>query len=177
MATSDLPFGSEFSPSQVDLSEILDLAHNYAGDPDGFETAVRALYFEKEYSPAKLANNTNLAMRAYGLIDDEINLTQVGRQLYNLRKNLPALYRELARHILLNLHGAVLVQCVQDIQAAGEKADLAKLREWLAEKGIHFPPGGKHPSIMRLWLQKAGVFTSGWTVDDTALKSIPRRRL
>lgn len=176
MARSDLPFGSEFSPSQISLPEILDLAYKYAGDPDGFETAVRALYFEghetSEYNRAKLANNTNLAMRAYGLIDEEVHLTDVGKKLYDLRKDEPALYRELARHILLNLHGVTLVQCLQDVQASGEKVDLVKLREWLAERGINFPRGGKHPSIMRLWLEKAGVFTSGWVVDEGVLKAI-----
>lgn len=36
----------------------------------------------------------------------------------------------------------------------------------MEERGIHFPPGGKHPSIMRLWLEKAGVFKQGWQVDE-----------
>lgn len=29
---SDLPFGSEFSPSQIDLPELLELAITHAGD-------------------------------------------------------------------------------------------------------------------------------------------------
>lgn len=176
MATSDLPFGSEFSPSQISLLEVLDLAKRYAGDVEGFETAIRALYFEdhatSEYNRAKLANNTKLGMIAYGLIDRQVNLTEIGTKLYELRKDEHALHRELARHILLKLRGVTLVQCVQDIQTSGEKVDLVKLRQWLGERGIHFPSGGKHPSIMRLWLEKAGVFTSGWTVDEVALKQI-----
>lgn len=176
MAKSDLPFGSEFSPSQISLSEVLDLAHKYAGDPERFETAVRALYFDRhetdEHNRAKLANNTNLAMRAYGLIDEDVQLTEVGKKLYDLRQDEPALYRGLARHILLDLHGVTLVQCVQDIQTSGEKVDLVKLREWLADRGIHFPRGGKHPSIMKLWLKKAGVFTNDWTVDEVVFQAI-----
>jgi len=53
-----------------------------------------------------------------------------------------------------------LVQCVQDMHAGGEIVDLVKLREWMAERGIHLPRGGKHPSMMRLWLEKAGVFAA-----------------
>ena len=147
-----------------------------AGDVRGFEAAVRARYFEghatSEYNRAKLANNTKLGMIAYGLVDRRVNLTELGAKLYGLRKDESALYRELARHILLKLHGVTLVQCVQDIQASGEQVDLVKLRQWLGERGIHFPSGGKHPSIMRLWLEKAGVFRGGWTVDETALKQI-----
>ncbi|MEI6390344.1 MAG: restriction endonuclease [Verrucomicrobiota bacterium] len=82
------------------------------------------------------------------------------------------LHSELARHILLNLHGMTVVQCVQDIVAAGEDVDLTKLREWLDERGVHFPRGGKHPSMMRLWLEKAGVFTSRWLVSDARLKEL-----
>src|SRR5438552_960078 len=58
------------------------------------------------------------------------------------------------------------------MQAAGETVDLVKLREWLAERGIHFPRGGKHPSMMRLWLERAGVFRRGWNVDEARLQHI-----
>src|SRR5690606_37536091 len=63
-------------------------------------------------------------------------------------------------------------QCVLDMQTAGEDVTLISLREALEDRGIHFPRGGKHPSIMRLWLERAGIFTSGWRVDEIALKSI-----
>lgn len=58
------------------------------------------------------------------------------------------------------------------MQVAGETVTLNKLRDWLAERGINFPPGGKHPSIMRLWLEKAGVFASGWRVDEARLQNV-----
>lgn len=32
MQKSDLPFGSEFSPSQIDLPELLELAMTHAGN-------------------------------------------------------------------------------------------------------------------------------------------------
>jgi len=111
-------------------------------------------------------------MIAYGLVDRDARLTEFGEKLYALRDQPDKLHAELARHILLNLHGMTLVQCLQDIQSAGETADLVKLREWLEERGIHFPRGGKHPSMMRLWLEKAGVFTSGWNVSAAKLKEL-----
>jgi site-specific DNA-methyltransferase (cytosine-N4-specific) len=174
---SDLPFGSEFSPSQIQLKTVLGLAHEHGGDWKAFEDAIREAYFEhktetSEYNRRKLANNTKLAMIAYGLIDRDANLTEFGRRLYAVRDDEAVLYRDLARHILLNLHGATLVQCVQDIQASGEAVDLIKLRLWLEERGIHFPRGGKHPSIMRLWLENAGVFSSGWNVSEAKLEEV-----
>jgi hypothetical protein len=173
---SDLPFGSEFSPSQIELTVVLEFAKEHGGDWKALEAAVKSRYFSQnatsDYNRGKLANNTKLGMIAYGLVDRDARLTEFGEKLYALRDQPDKLYAELARHILLNLHGMTLVQCLQDIQSAGETADLVKLREWLEERGIHFPRGGKHPSMMRLWLEKAGVFTSGWNISAAKLKEL-----
>ena len=45
MARSDLPFGSEFSPAQIDLANLLELAHEHGPDWKAFENAVRERYF------------------------------------------------------------------------------------------------------------------------------------
>ncbi|MBI2913803.1 MAG: restriction endonuclease [Chloroflexi bacterium] len=177
MAKSDLPFGSEFSPSQVELSEVLDLARRHGGDWKAFEAAVRARYFESyptsDYNRGKLANNCKLGMIAYGTIDRDAQLTDFGERLWQFRDSPHVLYGELARHILVDLHGLALVQTAQDMEARGEKVTLNKLREWLGERGIVFPRGGKHPSIMRLWLERAGVFfTNSWRVNGERLGEI-----
>ena len=173
---SDLPFGSEFSPSQIDLPILLELAHQHGGDWKAFEAAVKSKYFAAnpttDYNRGKLANNCKLGMIAYSIINRDASLTDFGKKLHSIRADAATLHAELARHILLNLHGMTLVQCVQDIQACGETVDLIKLREWLEERGIHFPRGGKHPSMMRLWLERAGVFTSGWNLSPTRLKEL-----
>lgn len=176
MPKSDLPFGSEFSPSQIDLTKVLQFAKRHGGNWRAFEDAIREQYFDghktTEYNRRKLANNTKLGMIAYGLIDRDGNLTEFGSRLYTLRLDEAALYREFGKHILLNLHGTNLVQCIQDMEASGETVDLVKLREWLDDRGVHFPRGGKHASIMRLWLEKAGVFASGWRVDEVKFKEV-----
>ena len=176
MQRSDLPFGSEFSPSQIDPTHVLELAKEHSGNARAFEQAILETYFSKnktnDYNKGKLANNAKLGMIAYGVIDRDVHLTELGERLYLIRDDKAKLYEELARHILLNLHGITLVQCVQDIQAAGETVDLVKLREWLEQRGIHFPRGGKHPSMMRLWLEKAGIFVSGWRINEEKLQQI-----
>lgn len=173
---SDLPFGSEFSPSQVELPIVLTLAKKYGGDWKAFEGAVMSRYFAKhdtsDYNRRKLANNTKLGMCAYGLIDRDANLTELGKELYRLKDNTAKLHETLARHILLDLNGAALVQCIQDMHAAGERVELVSIRQWLEDRGIHFPRGGKHPSIMRLWLEQAGVFVDGWRIDEARLREV-----
>ena len=173
---SDLPFGSEFSPSQIELPRVLEIANTHGGDWKAFENKIRISYFDSyntnDYNKGKLANNTKLGMIAYGLIDRKANLTKIGRKLYNIRNDNEYLYKEFARNILLNRQGINLVQCVLDIQAAGKTVTLLELRKWLDERGIHFPRGGKHPSIMRLWLEKAGVFFNGWRVNEKQLEQL-----
>ena len=181
---SDLPFGSEFSPSQIDLPSLLEIVHTNQGDPKKLEAAIMAQYFsahakrsddtdDKEYNRNKLANNCKLGLIAYGIVDRSATLTDFGQSLYNLKNNEPKLFAELGRHILLNLNGMKLVSCIQEMTAAGDEVTLDTLREGLQARGTHFPRGGKHPSIMRLWLAKAGVFIGkGWQVDSIRLREV-----
>lgn len=182
MKKSDLPFGSEFSPSQIELPYVLELADDHGGDWHAFEDAVRLTYFDSHgagddesarYNRGKLANNTKLGMIAYGIIDRDANLTDFGRELLALKGDDAKLYDALAKHILLNLNGMTMVRCLQDMVAAGESVNLTTLREGLAERGVHFPRGGKHPSIMRLWLAKAGVIVGNrWQVDPHRIEDV-----
>lgn len=177
MPRSDLPFGSEFSPAQINLSELLEFAHENGANWKAFEDAVRDRYFAEhktsDYNKGKLANNTKLSMRAYGLIDEkDTTLTQAGQHLYDIREDKAALYEAFGRHILKHCQGMNFVQCVLDMQAAGEDIDLNKLRRWLEERDIIVPRGGKHMSTLRLWLEKAGVFVSRYRVDQARLNEI-----
>lgn len=177
MTRSDLPFGSEFSPSQIDLVHLLELAKSFGSDWNGFEAAVRERYFSghhtSNYNQRKLANNTKLSMRAYGLIGGkDAELTAAGKTLLALSKDRAALYEEFARHILLHCQGMNFVQCVLDMRSAGENINLSTLRKSLEERGLSVPRGAKHMSTLRLWLEKAGVFVTGYRVDHRRLGEI-----
>lgn len=177
MQRSDLPFGSEFSPTQIDLSVLLELAQQHGADWRAFEDAVRKQYFAghktSAYNRGKLANNTKLSLRAYGLIGKrDTTLSEVGNALYDLRDNPHALYENFARHILKNCQGMNFVQCILDMQAAGEDVNLNKLRHWLLERGIVVPRGAKHMSTLRLWLEKAGIFVARYRVDRARLNVV-----
>jgi len=136
MPKSDLPFGSEFSPNQIDLPQVLTLVAKHSGDKAAFEDVIRNTFFKdnntNERNKRKLAMNLRLSLKAYQIIDNDMVFTDFGASLYQLRDTTDKLYAELATHILFHLNGLTLVQCV----------------EWLQERGIHFPRGGKHPSMM-----------------------------
>ena len=177
MPRSDLPFGSEFSPAKVDLAVLLELAYRHGADWKAFEHAVRNRYFAahktSDYNKDKLANNTKLALRAYGLVsENDSTLTKTGQALYDLRHDEATLYEAFGRHVLKHCQGMNFVQCLLDMQVAGENINLNSLRRWLEERGITVPRGGKHMSTLRLWLEKAGVFVSGYRVNQTRLNEI-----
>lgn len=177
MPRSDLPFGSEFSPAQIDLPVLLELAHQHGADWRAFEQAVRDRYFAghstSDDNKAKLANNTKLSMRAYGLVGEkDTTLTEVGEALHDARDDEGVLFEAFGRHILQRCRGMSFVQCLLDMQAAGEDINLNKLRRWLRERGIKVPRGGKHMSTLRLWLEKSGVIVSGYRVDQGRLGDI-----
>lgn len=174
---SDLPFGSEFSPSQVELPRVLELAWEHGGNSQILQKAIQKEFFAKHGGGSadnqrKLAMNCRLGMQAYGLIDKEAKLTEFGIEIYEIRYSA-ALYDKFAAHILLNLNGMALVRCIQEMTIAGERVTLEALRLALEERGIHFPKGGKHPSMMRLWLERSGVFVgSSWRIDENRINEL-----
>src|SRR5262249_3338097 len=82
-----LPFGSEFSPSQVDLPRLLKIIEEYAGDFSAIEGAILKAYFSKhggednkkaERNRRTLAMNCRLGLQSYGIVDGTGNLTTLG---------------------------------------------------------------------------------------------------
>src|SRR5205823_2646772 len=86
-----LPSGGEFSPRQIDLRRVLQIAAEHDGDRKAAEEAIRDTYFstaaEAHLDPAKRreqqrkrAGNVLIGMRTYGLYDRG-RLTDLGRAL------------------------------------------------------------------------------------------------
>ena len=173
----DLPFGSEFSPNQIDLSEVLEICKENEGKRDAVEAAILVRFFSAHghgnaENRKKLAMNCRLGLKNYGIIDDACNFTDFGAKLYAHRTHAEKMYESLAKHILLNLNGMAFVQCIWDMQTSLQKVTLETLKPELEIRGITYPAAGKHPSIMRLWLEKAGVFSSKWNINHDRIQEI-----
>src|SRR5690348_10855292 len=117
---SDLPSGANFSPNEVELAEVLEFAHANGGNRKAVESAIQERYYEpKTETPAdqkpKLAYNVANGMEKYGVINNDGSLTPLGNELYKLRGNSAKLHEAFARHILVNLKGSVLLECIRDM--------------------------------------------------------------
>ena len=174
-----LPFGSEFSPSQIDLPALLEICQKNTGDPDALEAAILKQFFSKHghgnpENRKKLAMNCRLGLKNYEILDEAWNFTPLGLTLYSLKSQPEEMYQAFAKYILLHLNGMGFVQCIQDMHASLQRVTLETLKPEMEVRGITYPSGGKHPSIMRLWLEKAGVFSSvqKWAVNPEKLKEI-----
>jgi len=180
--TSDLPFGSEFSPSQINLPDVLEMVVAHEGDIASIESAIRVKYFlghgsknpvKSEKNQKILAMNCRLGLQAYGIVGENGKLTSFGLNLREQTKNETALYELFARHILINLNGMRVVQCVLDMVAAGEKITLETLENALRMRGMAIAKISRHLSSMRLWLQKSGVVGNSWQdIDPLKLKDV-----
>ena len=168
----NLPFGSEFSPSQIQLSELLDFCNEADGNKEKLESMILAKYFAGQIQAETKAMNSRLGLQSYLLLDDSCHLTAIGRKLLSLKDNEQELYKEFAKHILLNVNGLAFINALDSVNKSGETITLAKMPVQLKPYGIVYPKGGKHPSILRLWLDFTGLTNKKWQVDREILNEI-----
>ena len=105
---SEIPFGAQFSPNQVNLPRLLGIVTSAAGNRNQITEAIRDEFFAShaENQQWKLADNTVLALRAYQLLDDEgARPTPLALELYGLVDHPQAMYERFARHLLTDLRG------------------------------------------------------------------------
>jgi site-specific DNA-methyltransferase (cytosine-N4-specific) len=167
---SEIPFGAQFSPNQVDLPGLLRIIHDCAGDRNKTTEVIRDDFFatHSQAQRWKLADNTVLALRVYGLLDEDgATPTTLAGELLAIATTPDMLYERFAKHILVNLRGIPFVETLEIMQTAGEKITLHTLRKRLEQRGLHVPRGAVHLSSMRLWLAQAGIF-------DASVKGGPR---
>ena len=172
MAKSDLPFGAQFTPNQIQLSRVLQIIHNHAGNRTEIERVIANEFFGGK---TELSENTFLALRAYRLLTENENdprPTSLASELLATAKSEDDLYWQFGRHILLNLHGYDLVQTILDMERAHEEVRLLTIHARLADRGIRFSASGTYISGMRLWLEKAGIFSEGYNVDIERLEHL-----
>src|SRR5258708_24527124 len=172
MAKSDLPFGAQFTPNQIQLSRVLQIIHDHAGNRTEIERVIANEFFGGK---TELSENTFLALRAYRLLTENENdprPTSLASELLATAKSEDHLYWQFGRHILLNLHGYDVVQTILDMERAHEEVRLLTIHARLADRGLGFSASGTYISGMRLWLETAGIFTEGYNVDIERLEHL-----
>jgi site-specific DNA-methyltransferase (cytosine-N4-specific) len=81
----------------------------------------------------------------------------------------PQVYEDFARHILISRGGIRVVEGVREMAREGRVITGDSLAEYLSGQGFRVTIHNTAINSLRMWLEKAGVFSAGWTLDDEAL--------
>lgn len=173
---NNFPNASEFSPKILKLNILLELCKKNEGKPEEFISEVLNTFFS-EYaadSQKQLTGNCRAALVAYGILHQgKIELTEFGEELYNERLDSSKLHDMLARHILLNLNGLVLIDAIKDMNIANEKVTNENIITKLNTLGFNMSKSSKKINTMKTWLAKAGVFEgTSWRINHTKLNAL-----
>jgi len=169
---SDLPFGDAFSPAQLDteageytkLAAVLELVGEHEGEEAEFKSVVAERFFESSRNPEERARLVVLGLKnqGYQLVTDDFRFTDLGERLYELRDDEDQLYREFARHILLNLHGRQVIDIIRDLQSSGQDTTADEIKDALGRYyDIRIGETSNHWSQMRGWLAEAEILNTG----------------
>ena len=172
---SDIPVGSQFTPKLVDLRAFLQVLVEESGYPDRmrpriWKPPVRIAPVRE--APTERRENLPLeAARQYGLLDDDYRATPFAQRLAALAGR--DLYVAFARHILLELGGLRVVEGAQqmtlDKHITGVSVTGDSLAAYLSSQGFRVGIHNTQINAMRMWLEKAEIFSKGgWKVDPDA---------
>jgi hypothetical protein len=174
-----LPAGAEFSPGQIELRELLELAGTHKGDRAALREAIRERWFSDAapklaHDPAarleqqlKRAGNVVIGLKNYGLYDSKTRaLAPLGEQLRATASD-DEMHELLARHILLNLHGDLVMKAIRSLKKRDIKPTKLNLMSQLRQDGLTLPPATTHHTVLLDWLEEAGV------VSRTSKQAIP----
>lgn len=174
MESNKLPFGTQFSPEQIDLRWLLDIALEFDGKQNKeLITAIAQKFFSEKATPEKLGENTCIAMKSYGLIAGRttVQITDTGKKLQRIAAD-SQLYQAFAKHILLNLNGLVLIETLVSMDDSGDDLSNANINKALSQKGFDLKQTSNNVQVMKLWLAKADIVVGNWRVNEIALKAL-----
>lgn len=174
MNVNELPFGTQFSPEQINLRRLLELAQEYTGKTNKeFVEQIAQEFFPQKASPEKLAGNTSISLKSYGVVTGRniIEITELGRNLLSITDD-EQLKKAFAKHILLNLNGLVFVETLRRMYINGDSLTNANINIALIHQGFQLQQTSNNVQVMKLWLSQAGIILGDWKINEAALKEL-----
>lgn len=170
MADFKLPYGAEFSPDKISLSEVLHIASESEGK--NANEMVKKLD-EKYFNNQTMAANCKNSMVAYGILQTGggVALSQFGNELISLSSDEDR-YDAMAKHILTYLNGMMFIEAIRTLRISGTRPSLERLTETLVLMGCEpLSRTNKYVATMKIWLEKANVL-DGWDIKEKKLSML-----
>jgi site-specific DNA-methyltransferase (cytosine-N4-specific) len=175
MKRDELPYGSQFSPNVVDLRRAIQLiVDNENKDSSSLITNIANSFYSTvaKNSQRDMANNCRTSLVAYGILGDGggVHITDLGKMLFAIPDD-SQLYDAFARHILQNLNGLAIIDCIRELNRAGETVTNESMISTLNKRGFNYAKTANNAQVMKLWLEKAGVLVK-WRIDENKIAEL-----
>lgn len=170
-----LPFGTQFSPNQIELPQLLQLIIDNEGDDTApLITAIVDTFFSTNAveQQRNMAGNCKNSLVSYGILENGggVRITAFGRQLHEIADETEQC-EALVKHILKNLNGMILIDVLRGMHRNGERISKETVVEALNSRGFDLSRTSNNVPVMKLWLNKAGVLR-GWRIDEHKLSEL-----
>ena len=181
--TSRIPVGTQFSPGLISLSGFLSAVVKHSGDKEALLEAVwrpEVRIHRPRKKPTKRRRSLPLESAVqYGLlVTDTYEATTLAHELAPLEP--PELFDRFAQHILLSCGGLRVVEGIEHMRADGLEVTGDSLAEFLTSQGFRVTVHNTAINTLRMWLAKAGVFSTGrtraWEVNSAVKRRLLRLR-
>lgn len=166
-----VPFTQQFSPEQTPLKKLLPLLRQNAGPGNKLRKAVASAFFKDKTSPEKLAGNTLIALREYGILDDNNNLGDFGDDLLAFQGDDVAAHKVLAQRILFDFNGVALIGVLSNMKSADMIISLTTLPVELEHRGFKVSKNSSDLSNVLNWLREAKVLNN-YDINDEGYQSV-----
>ncbi|HEX8887884.1 MAG TPA: DNA methyltransferase [Pyrinomonadaceae bacterium] len=168
-----VPYSQQFTPEQTPLKKLLPILRQNTGNGKGskLKKAIASAFFGDKNDPEKLAGNTLIALRNYGIIDDKNALTDFGKQLIETQGNEQESHELMAKRILLDLHGVNIVETLKEMSTGGISIDLRSLPDELKHRGYEPSKNSSDLSGVLNWLRQANVL-NGYEVNAAEYQAL-----
>lgn len=170
MADFKLPYGAEFSPEKIDISEILQMASTLEG-----EAAIKLVekLDEKYFNNQTMATSCKTSMVAYDILESGggVKISSFGKKLIAMTTD-EEIYDAMAKRILTYLNGLMLIEAIRTLRISAKRPSLERITNTLNMMGCEpLSKTNKHVATMKKWLEKASVL-SDWDINEKKLAEL-----
>jgi len=166
-----VPFTQQFTPEQTPMDKLLLLLDNAKNSCDNLKNLIANSFFSNKADPEKLAGNTVISLKIYGIIDKENKLTNFGVELITHRNEIELVYELLAKHILVDMHGIEIIETLREMKLAGISISLSTLPTELQKRGFIVKNNSSDLSGLFGWLRLAKIMNH-YDINEPVYESV-----
>lgn len=173
----ELPYGTQFTPEQIgnDLYGLLKIVkdNETKTTSDLIDCIVAKCFSSVSISQQRnMAGNCKNSLVSYGLMKKGggVALSEFGQEVLDASDE-ETRYTLLAKHILKNLNGLVLIDVLREMNRNGEKATNESVIAKMNTRDFHLASTSNNVQVMKSWLEKAGILIK-WRIDEGKLSKL-----